>query len=53
MRPPSEPQSGNDVSEEDSDTSERSLLWGPGGITTVPGGDYQIFETLFRSPLDA
>ena len=41
-------ESGNDVSEEDSDTSERSLLWGPGGITTVPGGDYQIFETLFR-----
>lgn len=41
-------QNQNDGSEEDSETSERSLLWGPGGITMVPGGDYQVFETLFR-----
>ena len=41
-------QSNNGESEEQSDTRERSLLWGPGGITTVPGGDYQVFETLFR-----
>ena len=37
-----------DESGDDHDTRERSLLWGPGGITTVPGGDYQVFETLFR-----
>ena len=42
------PQRDNDESEGDVDTGERSLLWGPGGITTVPGGDYQVFETLFR-----
>lgn len=41
-------QSDNEEVEEDSDTGEHSLLWGPGGITTVPGGDYPIFETLFR-----
>ena len=41
-------ESDNDGSEVDRDTSERSLLWGSGGITVVPGGDYQVFETLFR-----
>ena len=41
-------QTQNDGPEEDSDTSERGVLWCPGGITAVPGGDYQVFETLFR-----
>ena len=38
----------NAGSEDDEDGIQRSLLWGHGGFSVVPGGDYPILEALIR-----
>ena len=38
--------------EDDEDGIQRSFLWGHGGISMVPGGDYPIVEVLLRIRLE-
>ena len=38
--------------ENEEDGIQRSLLWGHGGISMVPGGDYPILEALIRIRLE-
>ena len=49
----SEPETEHETnqSEEDDNAAHGSLLWGLGGISMVPGGDYQVLETLIRMRL--
>jgi len=39
-------------SEDQDDRIQRSFLWGQGGISLVPGGDYPILEALIRIRLE-
>ena len=39
-------------SEDQEDRIQRSLLWGQGGISMVPGGDYLTLEALLRIRLE-
>ena len=49
----SEPEAehGDNQSGGNDGAAHRSLLWGLGGISMVPGGDYQVLETLIRMRL--
>ncbi len=42
----------NTESENEEDGIQRSLLWGYGGFSTVPGGDYPVLEALIRIRLE-
>ena len=42
----------NAESEKEEDSIQRSFLWGHGGFSMVPGGDYPVLEALIRIRLD-
>ena len=42
----------NAESENEEDGIQRSFLWGYGGFSTVPGGDYPVLEALIRIRLE-
>ena len=42
----------NSESEDEEDGIQRSFLWGHGGISMVPGGDYPVLEALIRIRLE-
>ena len=45
-------EAANAESEEQEDCIQRSALWGYGGISRVPGGEYPVLEALIRIRLE-